>query len=240
MDDPEEIYVLNKRLRLLHPAGSFSTSLDSVMLAAACPAQSGDHVLDLGCGVGGAGLCVLARVPGARLTGIDIQADQIEMATRNAQANNMEGRVEFIASDVRKFKDGAFDHVICNPPYYEAEAHTRSPSPAKALAMGHEETSLQDWLDAGNARLKHGGGLSIIHTAGHIDALIKGLKNRFGAVEIIPLWPKAGQSAKRVIVRAVRNSKSPARLHPGLTLHQENGDYTREAENILRSMGAID
>ena len=239
MDKAEEICVLDQRVRLLQAAGGFCTSLDSVMLAAACPVKTGEHVLDLGCGVGSAGLCVLKRVEGAQLTGVDLQADHIELARRNAALNDMAERCSFMCADVRGYDGGPFDHIICNPPYNEAGAHTRSPSEAKALAMGHAEASLQDWLDAGCKLLKHGGTLSIIHKAEMLDKILQGFKTRFGAVEVIPLWPRIGVPAKRVIIRAVRNSKKPLTLHAGLTLHQDNGDYTEEAEKVLRGMGAI-
>lgn len=228
------IHVLDKKLALQQPENGFKTSIDAVLLAAACKAKAGERVLDLGCGVGSAGLCLLRRVDGLALTGIDIQSDQVEIAKENAAANELNATFE--TADIRGFEAAPFDHIICNPPYNNAGAHLRSPSESKALAMGHAETTLQDWMDAGNRLLKHGGSLTLIHKADAVDEIIKGLKNRFGAVEIIPLWPKAGEPAKRVIVRAVRNAKSPARIHAGLVLHQGSGDYTEEAENILRGM----
>jgi tRNA1(Val) A37 N6-methylase TrmN6 len=234
MHEAPEIHVLNKQVRLLQPHGGFRTSLDSVMLAAACPAQSGDHLLDLGCGVGGAGFCVLFRVPDTKLTGVDIQEDHIDLARQNIDLNSMSGRAEFIAGDIHGFRQPAFDHVICNPPYMESGTHTPSPTKAKATAHGHDETTLQDWLDAAFHNLKSGGSFTIIHRADQADKIISGLGKRFGAVEIIPLWPRRGVEAKRVIIRAVKDRKTPATLHAGLILHEANGDYTAETEKILR------
>jgi len=57
------ITVLNGKLRLLQAPDGFRTSIDAVLLAAACPAQNGHSILDLGCGVGSAGLCALHRLP---------------------------------------------------------------------------------------------------------------------------------------------------------------------------------
>lgn len=219
------------------PERGFRTSLDSVMLAAACPVRAGERVLDLGCGVGGAGLCVLHRVSGAGLFGIDIQNECIELAVHNAEINGRADRAEFVHGDVRDFQGGAlFDHVICNPPYLEAGAHTRSPEEGLAIANGHPEGAgtLKDWIDAAFRNLKSKGSLTLIHRADALDRIILGLGRRFGGVEIIPLWPHAGEPARRVIVRALKDRRSPAKVHAGLVLHAANGDYTNEAERILR------
>jgi tRNA1(Val) A37 N6-methylase TrmN6 len=235
----KEIYVLNKQVRLLQPSEGFRTGLDSVMLAAACPAKSGDHILDLGCGVGGAGFCVLFHVRGTQLTGVEIQEDHVDLAVKNIMLNKMEDRAAFVCSDVRDFRIGKFDHVICNPPYMESGTYMPSPSAARATALGHGETTLIDWIDAAFHNVKSGGTFTIIHRADHSDKIIAGLGKRFGAIDIIPLWPRAGEQAKRVIIRAIKDRKSPATVHAGLVLHEANGDYTLEAEAILRGGQSI-
>ncbi len=270
MSDLQEIYVLNKRLKLLHSAKGFKTSMDSILLAASCPATAGDHILDMGCGVGGAGLCVLSRIEGVTLTGVEIQSDHAELARQNAVANMMQDRAEFVVSDIRDLKKEScgknprsaparlsgnqdmrsaparlsnlkYDHVICNPPYLEAGAHLRSPSEEKATAMGHEDTDLtvKDWIDVAYFCLKSNGSLSMVHRADKVDKIIQALGKRFGAVEIVPLWPKERENAKRVIVRCIKDRRSPAILHAGLVLHKAEGGYTAQAEKILRGAEAL-
>ena len=242
MSDLQEIYILNKRLKLLHSKHGFKTSTDSVFLAASCRAKAGDNILDMGCGVGGAGLSVLSRIEAVRLVGVEIQADHVDLAKRNAIINMMQDRAEFICADIRNYRqEKAFDHVICNPPYLEAGAHLRSPSKEKATAMGHDdiELSVKDWIDTAHFCLRSNGSLSIIHRADKIDKIILGLGKRFGAVEIIPFWSRQGDDAKRVIVRAIKDRKSPAIIHSGLVVHNEDGSYTYETEQILREMKSL-
>lgn len=237
----ETIHVLNRRVQLLQTEGGFQTSLDSVFLAAACQAEKGDHILDLGCGVGSAGLCILWRVPGAALSGVELQPESYTLALENAALNGMADRCRFYQEDIRAFREKNFNQVICNPPFLEAGTHIVSPSESLALARGHQdkETSLQDWVDAAHKALKSGGGFTMIHRADHTDKIVQALGPRFGAVEIIPLWPRAGEAAKRVIIRAIKGRKTGAVLHPGLILHEGSGAYTAAADAVLRDGKAV-
>ena len=235
------IQVLDKQVELAQPEDGFRTSIDAVLLAAACPAKEGDNILDLGCGLGSAAFCALKRVAGTTLTGIDILPEAIELARHNALLNKMKERTHFKCIDIRDFEDLAFDHVICNPPFLEAGEHTPSPLPAIATArgFGEDDMDLKDWVDCAQRSISGQGSLTIVHRADEVDEIIRAMGKRFGAIEIIPLWPKEGREAKRVIVRAYKHRKSPARIHPGIVLHQDNGDYTEQAENILRGMAPI-
>ncbi len=245
MKSPEQIHVLNKRVCLLQPVDGFRTSMDSVLLAAACPAKSGDHILDLGCGVGGAGFCVLERVPDTKLTGVEIQQDHADLANENITLNKMEGRADFVCCDIRNYSETSggtrFDHVICNPPYLDAGTHMPSPFRQKAAALYHsdENISVKDWIDCGFHHLKSGGSFTMIHRADQTDKIIQGLGKRFGAIEIISLWPRQGDAAKRVIIRALKDRRTPALVHPGIVLHQKDGTYTNEADDILRGASVI-
>ena len=149
----EEIFVLNKQVRLLQPERGFRTSLDSVMVAAACPAQEGDSILDLGCGVGGASFCLAYRVHNLLITGIDIQSQYIDIAQQNIMLNSDTNRCEFNVNDIRTFRfqsmDQRVDHVLCNPPFLEAGTYTPSPDSGRATALGHkgQDVTLNDWID---------------------------------------------------------------------------------------------
>lgn len=239
------IKILGSRLRLEQPANGFRTSTDAVMLAAACPAQEGETVLDLGCGMGSAAFCVLRRVADTTLTGIDILPDVIELAKSNAEMNQMEDRTDFRCIDIRDFELETFDHVICNPPYLEAGAHIESPVPEKQIAiahsigMGEDDMDLKDWIDCAFRSIRGKGSLTIINRAENVAEIIRVMGKRFGAVEIIPLWPKTKLDAKRVIIRARKHRLSPTRMHNGVVMHKNDGEYTEAAQKVLRDMQPI-
>lgn len=236
----EEITVLGQKVRLLQLAeGGFRTSLDSVFLGAACPAKAGDKVLDMGCGVGGAGLCLIARVPDIHLTGVEWEESYYQLAVRNAELNGAADKSEWVRSDIREYIPSdkpVFDHVIVNPPYWEGGHHTPSPDAVKAQALGHqdEDLTLEDWVKAAHRLLKSGGSFTIIYPTTGTDKIIQALGRKFGAVEIIPLWPRVGDDSKRVIIRARKDRKTPATIRAGLVLHQADGSYTPEADKVLR------
>lgn len=232
----DEIYVLDKKVKLLQPNGGFRTALDSVMLAAAVPVKAGESVLDMGCGVGGASFCLLWREPQTRFTGIDWHQNYVDLAIENAALNNRDA--VFQVGDIRTYAPEAlFDHVMMNPPYFEAGKHMPSPDPARAQANGHqdEDLTLDDWVKAAHRLVKSNGSFTIIYPASGVDKIIKAMGKRFGAIEIIPLWQRAGAEARRVIIRAVKDRLTPTRILPGLTLHEENGEYTKTAEAVLRN-----
>jgi len=234
MSKSDDITVLDGKVHLKQPAGGFRTSIDAVLLAAACPAQNGEHILDLGCGVGSAGLCALHRLPEVKLTGIDIQGDHVELARENAARNDMAARSTFHEADIKVFEETGFDHVICNPPFEDDGAHVASLDAARAAAIGHQDTDLTDWVHCVWRNIKGRGSLTLIHKAGETHSIIHALGKMFGDVQIMPLYPKAGKAAGRVIIRAFKHKKSPCTIYPGLILHEENGDYTTAAEDILR------
>src|SRR3974377_1616880 len=79
--------VLDGRLRLLQPRRGHRFGHDAILLAAATPARSGDRIADLGAGVGAAGLALASRVPGTRVTLVEIDARLAALAQENAGRN---------------------------------------------------------------------------------------------------------------------------------------------------------
>jgi len=241
-----ETTLLRGQVKLLQPKIGFHASIDSVFLAAAVPVKDKYKVLDIGCGVGSVGLCVLARNKNISLTGIDIQPELIDLAHQNAGLNDVEDQARFFHGDIKTEKhteDNSFNVVVMNPPYLEDGTHT--PSPEKIKATSHGEgvsgASLADWIKYAHRKLKQGGHLTLIHRADRLDDVIVELEKKrwFGSVVVYPLWSHAGEDAKRVIIQARKERYAPIVLKSGMVIHREDGKYTQEADAILSDATAI-
>lgn len=246
-DNVIETTLLRGRVRLLQPKNGFHASIDSVFLGAAVPAKKGWKILDVGCGVGSAGFCVLAREPGTHLSGIDIQQELVDLAHQNAALNAASDRCRFFAGDLRHEKsvpENFFNIVIMNPPYHETGKHTPSPQKIKALSHGEDASgaALHDWIKYAHRKLKQGGYLVLVHRADRLDQIVILLEQRrwFGSLEIFPLWPHAGENAKRVIIRARKERYAPLILKHGMVIHEKTGKYTSGARRILDAAEELD
>jgi len=230
---------LGGRIQLVQPATGYRAAIDPVFLAASVRCDAGDHVLDLGTGVGTAALCLAARITGVRVTGLELQPVLAKLALRNAQANDLGDRISIVEGDLRgqpfEVEGTLFDHVMANPPYYKQGEGQVSPNAIKAVANMEGEGGLSAWIEAGVAALKPGGSISIIHTTERLDDLLCELRNfEAGGVEVFPLWPTEGRRAKRVVVRAVKDGRGPLTMHAGIVLHDESNEYSAAARSVLQ------
>jgi tRNA1(Val) A37 N6-methylase TrmN6 len=230
---------LGNRLHLIQPAQGYRAAIDPVLLAAAVPAREEQRVLDLGCGVGTAALCLAGRVAGACVHGLDLQPGLIALAIRNAAANGLAERVSFACGDLLEIKDGRFDHVMANPPYLVREKATISPNPIKALANVEGDAKLADWVARAIAAVRDGGSVTFIHRADRAVELRECFARGLGALRLMPLAPRAGAAAKRVILRGVKGAVPGfVELEPW-PLHAPDGAFTAATEAILRDAVAL-
>lgn len=233
--------LLDGRVRLHQPQAGYRAAIDPVLLAAFTAAEAGERVLDVGTGTGAAALCLAVRVPGAMVVGLEKRAEAAEFARRNAALNGVDGRVSVLEGDLLApppgLVPGTFDRVMMNPPYLRAGAASVPPDAWKAAANVEGEAGLTDWVRFAAAMLKPRGTLTMVHRADRVDEILAALHGaRFGSLTLVPLWPKAGEEARRLLLAARKGGRSPARFTAGLVLHGPDGAYSARAQRILRDM----
>ena len=242
MFTPEELTrdrFLDGRLLVAQPRSGYRAAMDPVLLAAACPARPGQSVLELGCGVGVASLCLGRRVAGLRLTGLELQPEYAALARENAAANGI--GLEVVEGDLaampHELRGQNFDHVIANPPYFAPESGTAAADPGRETAQ-REATPLAQWIAAGYRRLLPGGWFTVIQNADRLPDLLAALALGGGSIAVLPIAPRAGRAAGRVIVQARKGGRGRFRLLAPFVLHAAP-DHAGDAEDLTDLAQAV-
>lgn len=239
--DVTEDRVLDGRIRLRQPRVGYRAGLDAALLAAACEANPGDRLIEVGCGAGAALLAAATRNPKAEFAGIERDREALALARENIALNGLEGRVQVMAGDVAAgFKAlglAPFDHAIANPPFFDHPSELRAPHPAKAGAWMADD-GLANWLAFLSKAVREGGSVTVIHRADRLADLLA--MPTMGSFRVRSIHPFADHPAKRVLVRAVKTGKAPLVLAPPLVLHdREGGKHTAQVEAILRGRDGL-
>ena len=247
--DTTEDAVLGGRLVLRQPKRGHRFGHDAILLAAAVDAQGGRIAVDLGAGVGTAGLALAHRVPRLDVRLIEVDPTLAALARENAARNMLAGRVSVAELDIATatpldfiekamLRPGAADHVLMNPPFNDPARQNVSPDPKRQQAHVAHDDTLRVWLNCASRLLKPQGTLTLIWRATGLGDVLTALQG-FGGISVVPIHPKPGSAAIRVLVNAVSGGAAPFALFPPLTLNNADGKPSAEAEAILRGGGTI-
>ncbi len=239
---------LGGRLNLLQPAKGFRGGLDAVMLAASVPGAGLRQVLDVGAGVGTAGLCLATRLGAVEVTLVERSGTLAGLARQNVARNGLSDRVRVFEADITGPAAGhralgleaeRFDHIIANPPYLEAGRHRLPEDATAAAAFGMDAGGLAGWVRFMSRMAAPSGEITIIHRADALGELLAALGDRFGGVRVLPLHPRAGAMAHRILVRARKGSRAPLELLAGIVLHGDGHAFLPEISAIHREGVAL-
>ena len=240
--DTTDDAVLGGRLLLRQPRTGHRVGHDAILLAAAASASSGEHAVELGAGVGAAGLTLALRVPALRVTLADIDPALVALANENATRNGLAGRVAALVADVAApaqtfstigLPPGCAQHVLMNPPFHDPSSARPSPDAARARAHVATDDTLTAWIATASRLLAGNGTVTLIWRADGLAEVLRTLDG-FGAVVVLPVHPNPDAPAVRILVRAVKGRRTPLQLRPGLALNDAAGRPTAAAESILR------
>ena len=216
---------LGGKLHLFQPKVGLRATSDSVILAACVPAKQGESLLDVGCGNGVVALCVASRVKNLILTGLEIQPELADLTAQNATLNNFPMTV--ICEDLSasfSLKGRQFHHVVSNPPFYKA-SFVRADIQQKTAY--HQQIPLAKWIALCLVFVAPKGSFTTIIPAENVPEILPVLEKKLGNIELIPLFTKKDEPAKRCILRGILGSKAPFRVLPGIIGESDNPIYQK-------------
>ena len=244
MDDKLAIttdHFLGHKLKICQPKTGYRAGVDPVLLAASIPAEADQSVLELGCGVGVASLCLKTRVRNVKVTGVEILPELVKLAKLNALNNTLafsviEGNVADLPNELL---DQSFDHVMVNPPYFQRGRGTPANNWMKELARV-ENLPLKIWTETATRRVKPKGYIHFIFRTERLPELLSSLPNHMGSIEVLPLVPRDGSASDLVLLKARKSGKAPFKIKPQIAMHTDKSqvhgaeDYTRQIKSVLR------
>ncbi len=233
---------LNGRVESFQPKSGYRAAVDPVLLAAAVDAQPGQSVLELGCGVGVALLCLCTRVSDLSASGLELSNELAELAARNAVLNGMKFRILSgnIANPPEELRQLSFHHVFANPPYRRLGEGVQ-PADSIRRVSETESVPLSLWIDLAFKRLRPKGSFTLILPMARLPELIGYLAKYSCGIAARPIRSQPNKSAFRVVVRARKDSRSEFRLAPDLILHGgDSASFSPQAQAILKNAGALE
>ncbi len=245
--ETSEDAVLGGRLRLRQPLTGHRVGHDAILLAAGTGGRAGERAVDLGAGVGAAGLALAARVAGLKVALAELDPALSALAAGNARLNRLDDRVDVLALDVEDtealaasgLKPSSVDRVLMNPPFHDATRQNPSPDPRRRLAHAAAPGLLPRWIASAAWLVKPQGVLTLIWRADALADVQSALAGEFGGIAVLPVYPRPGAPAIRVLVRAVKSGRGAAVTFPGLTLNDRLGKPSAAAEAVLRGAGTL-
>ena len=124
---------------------------------------------------------------------------------------------------------------MANPPYLKKQSVVASPNPQKQITNIEGRALLSDWLKFAIEKVRVGGTITFVHRYDRRDEVVSGLAKGVGGIIVFPLWSRVpGREAKRVIVQGKKGSNGKTINSTGIVLYDDNGNFTTEANSILR------
>lgn len=240
LDDYTQDYLLNKKITIFQPLKGYRASTDAVMLAAIVSNANRAKILDVGSGTGAVSLCLAERFKkqNIQIDGLEIQPELAELSNLSAKTNGFEF-LKFHNRDIsrketaKEFIPCSYDIVISNPPYSEHDMP--SPNFSKSIAHNLGPFNFEKWLDFCLKMTKPFGRIYMVNRVEALPKICAFMQGKAGGMLILPAYSKKDQSAKRIIISMQKDSKSPCVISAPFFVHTNTGEYTQQAEEILRN-----
>lgn len=219
--------------RIIQKENGFCFGMDAVLLSGFADVRPGEKALDLGTGTGIIPILLEAKTKGEHFTGLEIQEEMADMASRSVELNGLKDRIDIIRGDIKEagliFGGASFDVVTTNPPYMNDCHGLKNPDEAKAIARHEVLCTLDDVVREGTRVLKPGGRFYMVHRPRRLIEILQTMK-QYGLEpkRMKFVHPYKDREANMVLVEAVRGGKALMKVEAPVIVFDENGEYSQE------------
>lgn len=234
----ERLDELNRNnLMIIQDPSRFCFGMDAVLLSGFAAVKEGEQAIDLGTGNGIIPILLSAKTEGRHFTGLEIQPENVDIATRSVKYNHLEDKIDIIEGDIKdasqRFGKSTFNVVTCNPPYMIGQHGLKNPDSAKAIARHEVLCTFDDVAREAAALLVPGGRFYLVHRPFRLAEIIVTLtKYRLEPKRMKLVHPFIDKEPNMVLLECVRGGKSRMQVEAPLIVYKEQGVYTDEIYTI--------
>lgn len=223
--------------RIIQNKKRFCFGMDAVLLSGFARVKEGEQVLDLGTGTGIIPILLEAKTEGKHFTGLEIQEEVANMASRSVQLNGLEEKVAITVGDIKEasriFGKSVFDVVTSNPPYMIHQHGLQNPDQSKAISRHEVLCTLEDVIREAAYVLKPGGRFYLVHRPFRLTDIMELLRTyKLEPKRLKMVHPYADKEANMVLIEAIRGSKARITVEAPIIVFKEDGTYSDEITGI--------
>lgn len=213
-------------IKIIQNREVFSYSVDSVLLSRFPRFPKKGLIVDFCAGNGAVGLFASTRTQ-AQILSVEIQERLADMAERSVRLNGLEEQMQVICDDLKNMpahiQGSKVDMILCNPPYFKVDPHSNLNESEHYLLARHEiTTNLEEICHSAQSILKSNGRLAMVHRP-----------DRLPPKRLQFVYPKREKEANMLLIEAIKDgSTSGFKVLPPLIVHNDDGSYTPEIEEI--------
>lgn len=233
----ERVDDLQNGFYVIQNQNKFCFGMDAVLLSGFARIRKGDHVLDMGTGTGIIPILLKSKTKGEHFTGLEIQEECADMATRSVQYNGLESTVDIVCGDIKEaagiFGAASFDVVTSNPPYMIGAHGLQNPYMAKAIARHEVLCTLEDVVSQASKVLKDRGRFFMVHRPFRLAEIFSVLtRYKLEPKRMQLVYPYIDREPNMVLIEALKGGNSRITVEKPLIVYEKPGVYTKDILEI--------
>lgn len=226
-----------KDYRIIQKQSGFKFGIDAVLLSYFSQVNEGERHLDLGTGTGVIPILLQAQTAGEHFTGLEIQSDFAEMASRSVRLNQIQDQVDMVQGDIRQasqiFGKSSFEVVTSNPPYVGVGKGMVNVDSPKYIAKHEVLCNLDQLSMAASELLKPRGRFYLVHRPTRLGEIIRSLsKYQLEPKRLRCVQAYRDSNANLVLIEAVKGGRPEVTVESALVVYEQKQVYTEQMKRI--------
>lgn len=226
-----------KGYQLIQKPEGFCFGVDAVLLSDFVKIKPGQNVLDLCTGSGVIPILLAAKTSAGHLTGLELQEDYADMATRSVRYNHLEDKIDILCGDVKEgkklFQPASFQVVTVNPPYMTDNHGLKNVYEPKTIARHEVALSLEDVISLASYVLPESGNFFMIHKPFRLAEIFYMMKEyHIEPKRMRLIHPYVDKEPTMVMIQGTKGGRQRITVEAPLIVYSEPQVYSEEIHRI--------